>query len=173
MLIQSARLHHLEEYMKFLYAVALLLILAGCGSGGGNFAAVTPVMADTRGTYRLSSATVTTTTPAPASAFSTVSYTSGTLRLSETNYSKTGNGGEADSSGGYRLGQSVNTILNSREGSFTLTPNAGQPPLTGSYHVDPDVTLTLNYSEVALADGTVVSRSETWIKESDSPHFGE
>jgi hypothetical protein len=160
--------------MKFLYAVPLLLTLAGCGSGGGNFAAVTPVMADTRGTYRLSSATVTTTAPAPVGTVTTVSYNSGTLRLTETNYSKaTVNSGEANSSGGYRLGQSVNTILNSRDGSFTLTPNAGQPPLAGSYHVDPDVTLTLNYDQVASADGAVVSRSETWVKQADSPHSGE
>jgi hypothetical protein len=156
--------------MKFLYAVLLLLMLAGCGSGGGNFAAVTPVMADTRGTYRLSAATVTTT--APDSTVTATSYNSGTLRLTETNYSIVVNNG-ASSSGGYALGQSVNTILNTRDGSFTLTPDSGEPPVSGGYHVAPDVTLTLDYGEVALPDGTRVSRTETWIKESDSPHFGE
>jgi hypothetical protein len=160
--------------MKFLCGGILLLILAGCGSGGGNFAAVTPVMADTRGTYRLSVATVTTTSPAPASILTTNAYNSGILRLNETNYSKAvDNSGEQASGGGYALGGSVNTILNSRDGNFTLTPNSGAPPMTGSYHVDPDVTLTLNYNAVQLADGTLVSRTETWVKQSDSPHFGE
>ena len=38
------------------------------------------------------------------------------------------------------------------------------------YDVVPDYTLTLTYAPVSLPDATVVTRSNVWIKQSDSPN---
>jgi hypothetical protein len=99
-----------------------------------------------------------------------VSYSSGTLKLDDTGYTLnlTGNGSSQLSSGAYRLGTSVNTILNSRQGAFTLT--ATDPPFifTGNYLVTRDFTLTLNYDPFNSANGDLVTHSETWFKESDA-----
>jgi len=145
----------------------LLLLAAGCGASG-NVAAVTPVMADTKGTYRLASSSGTITAP-NGSTRSFLSFSSGTLRLSDSSYNQV-RGGLA-SQGSYTIGTSVNTILNSREGTFTLTPNGSPQPLSGSYQVTPDFVLTLNYNQSAQADQSLVTRSDTWVKQSDSPRF--
>ena len=143
----------------------LLLLLAGCGSGE-NAVQVTPVMADTKGTYRLIASQTSVVTTGGVTSFSR--YSSGTLRLEDPNYIRTVTGPGEQSSGAYQLGSSVNTILNTRHGTFSLT--SSDPPflLTGSYDVTPDFTLTLNFDQFTLSDGTV-TRSETWFKESDSP----
>lgn len=154
--------------MKLISCAIALILLAGCGSGG-NYRGVTPVMGDTRGTYRLSASSGTVTAPdGSASPFN--SYSAGTLRLKETTYTRTVNdNGEERTGGTYVFGPSVNTILNNTEGKFTLTSDTPPHTLYGTYHVTPDFTLRLNYNRVALPDGNLVTRSETWIKESDSP----
>jgi hypothetical protein len=157
-----------EDDMKLILAVILLLAIAGCGSGG-NSAALTPVVASTRGTYRLSAATVTTTPAGGVSSF--VSYSGGTLRLDDTTYQRSITG-EASSSGSYAIGTSVNTILNSRQGAFALTQSAPSVVFTGSYDAIADFTLTLNYNQFS-ENGASVIRSETWVKENDSPFFRE
>jgi hypothetical protein len=145
----------------------LVLLFAGCGAGQ-NAAATTPVLADTKGTYRLVSSGSSVTAPGGVNSF--VSYSSGTLKLDDTDYalSLSGNRSSQQSSGVYRLGTSVNTILNARQGAFTLT--ATDPPFifTGSYLVTRDFTLTLNYDPFSTPDGELVTHSETWFKESDA-----
>jgi len=156
--------------MKQLLATVSLLFLASCG-WGGNVTAVTPVMADTRGTYRLLFLSESVTAAGGAS--SVVSANGGTLRLFDTSYQRTlADAGTQSSSGTYALGTSVNTILNSRVGSFTLT--SSDPPfiLTGSYRVAADFTLTLDFNQFALPDQSLVTRSESWQKVSDSPRHG-
>lgn len=141
------------------------MILAGCGAGE-NAVATTPVSANTKGTYRLVSAGSSVTSPGGISSFT--SYSSGTLKLDDTDYtlSLTGNGSQL-SSGVYQLGTSVNTILNTGQGAFSLT--ATDPPFifTGNYLVTRDFTLTLNYDPFNTPDGRLVTHSETWFKESD------
>ena len=156
--------------MRYLLYRLCFLVLAGCGSGA-NVVAVTPVTADTRGTYRLAASTLSTVAPdGVLTPFN--SYSSGTLRLSDTSYARTtSDGGESISSGSYQLGTSVNTILNSRQGSFALTSTEPPFSFTGKYQVSPQFTLTLNYDVYAVSDLGRISRTETWIKESDSaPH---
>jgi hypothetical protein len=153
---------------KLSFAI-LLLIVAGCGSDG-NVSAVTPVMADTRGTYRLAAASTSVTAP-DGTVTTTASPAVGVLRLSDTGYSLTVFAPAAQvSTGSYVLGASVNTILNSRDGAFSLASLTPPGVLTGSYLVTPDFTLTLNYNQSALPDLSLVSRSETWVKQSDSPN---
>ena len=155
--------------MRRLLGGVLLLLLAGCGRGESSLA-VTPVMADTRGTYRLVASGSSLTTPDGTRFFS--SYSSGTLRLDDPGYTRTVSDQGLDfSSGTYQLGTSANTILNTRHGFFSLT--SSEPPfnLTGSYDVAPDFTLTLDYDQFVLPGGLLVSRSETWFKESDAPRF--
>jgi len=145
---------------------ALLLAVAGCGSGT-SAVAVTPVMADTKGTYRLVASRTSITSAVGTGAFS--SYSSGTLRLDDPSYTLSVSGtGRQFSRGAYRLGTSVNTILNSSRGTFSLTSTVPPFVLTGSYQVTPDFTLILNYDQFVLPKG-VASRTETWFKESDSP----
>ena len=143
----------------------LALILAGCGAGE-DAVATTPVLANSKGTYRLVSAGSSVTSPGGVNAFT--SYSSGTLKLDDTSYtlSLTGNVSLL-SSGAYQLGTSVNTILNTRQGAFSLT--ATDPPFifTGNYLVTRDFTLTLNYDQFNTPDGGLVTHSETWFKESD------
>jgi hypothetical protein len=154
--------------VKQLFCAIVLITLAGCGSDG-NVRAVTPVMADTRGTYRLLASSSTLKAP-DGSVTSFVSYSGGTLRLTETNFTRSvGQNGAVVSRGTYALGASVNTILNTRDGSFALVTSNPPFAFTGSYHVIPDFTLTLNYNPFALPDQTVITRSDTWTKESDSP----
>ena len=145
----------------------LVVFLAGCGAGE-NAAATTPVQANTKGTYRLVSSGSSVIAPGGVDSF--VSYSSGTLKLDDTDYelSLTGNRSSQQSSGVYRFGASVNTILNTRQGTFTLT--ATDPPFifTGSYLVTRDFILTLNYDPFNTPDGDLVTHSETWFKESDA-----
>jgi len=152
--------------MHRLLGGVLVLFLAACGAGE-NAVATTPVLANTKGTYRLVSSGSSFT--APGGSVSFVSYSSGTLKLDDTGYTLSLTGkGSLLSSGVYRLGTSVNTILNSRKGSFTLTATAPPFNFTGSYLVTRDFTLTLNYDPFNSADGGLVTHSETWFKESDS-----
>lgn len=147
----------------------LVLVAAGCGSGE-SAVAVTSVMADTRGTYRLVASRLVITGADGATRFA--SFSSGTLRLQETDYniSLAGNGGFA-AAGSYHLGASANTVLNSRRGTFSLTSNRIPTLFTGSYFAQPDFYLSLNYDPYPLAD-TTVQRTETWLKLSDSPRHG-
>jgi hypothetical protein len=144
----------------------LLLLLAACGADQSSVA-VTPVMADTRGTYRLVASTTSVTSSGSVRTFN--SYSAGTLRLADSTYTRnvTGNG-EAFSSGAYQIGASVNTILNTRHGSFNLTSTDPPGIFTGSYDLVPDFTLTLNYDPYSLPDQGLITRSDTWVKESDS-----
>jgi hypothetical protein len=164
-------LGYLEEGMRQLFGLLLVVVvLAGCGAGEGAVA-VTPVVADTRGTYRLVASSVSAAAPGGAVTFS--SYSGGTLRLDDPSYTRAVlSHGEQFSKGAYRLGTSVNSILNSRNGTFSLTST--DPPFlfSGSYHVTPDFTLSLEYDPFVLPDAVVVTRSEIWIKQSDSPRFG-
>jgi len=152
--------------MQRLLGGVLVLFLAGCGSGQ-NTAATTPVQASTKGTYRLVSSGASVTSPGGVNSF--ISYSSGTLKLDDTGYtlSLEGNRSSQQSSGVYRLGTSVNTILNNKQGAFTLT--AADPPFnfTGSYLVTRDFILTLNYDPFSSPDG-LVTHTETWYKESDA-----
>ncbi len=156
--------------MKALLAWIGLLVVTGCGSGG-TVAAVTPVMADTRGTYRLLSATMVVTAADGATSLS--SDTTGTLRLFENDYQRSvGDGALQTSSGSYQLGASVNTILNGRRGAFTLSAGEAPTMLTGNYQAVSDLTLTLDYDPYALPDLSLVKRTESWVKVSDSPNHG-
>lgn len=147
------------------------MLLSGCGSGQGSVA-VTPVMVDARGSYRLVESQTGLTPPGGTTAFS--SYSSGTLRLSATTYLRlVEQHGTQSSRGYYALGSSVNTVLTSRNGRFTLTMTDSPVNITGNYLVAPDYLLTLIYDPVTLFDGTLLSRSETWYKESDNPHTEE
>ena len=151
---------------RFLGGV-LLLLAAGCGSGE-SAVAVTPVMADTMGTYRLIASRTGVTLSGGASTF--FSYSSGTLRLDDPSYTRAIAGqGREFSSGAYQLGTSANTILNFRHGRFSLTSTDAPFQFTGSYDVTPDFTLTLNYDPFLIPDQGLITRSETWLKESDSP----
>jgi len=152
--------------MHRLFGGVLLLVAAGCGSGE-NAVAVTPVIADTKGTYRLVASRTSLTRSGAAGAFS--SYSGGILRLDDPSYSRVVSGtGRQSASGAYRLGVSVNSTLNSSHGTFSLTSSLAPFVLTGSYQVTPDFTLTLDYDGFVLPEG-VVTLSETWYKESDSP----
>ena len=134
--------------MQRFFGGLLFLILAGCGSGE-SAVQVTPVMADTKGTYRLIASRTSVTSTGGVTGFSR--YSSGTLRLEDPNYTLTVTGpGERQSSGTYQLGTSVNTILDTRHGTFSLT--SSDPPflLTGSYDVMPDFTLTFNFDQFSL-----------------------
>lgn len=148
----------------------LLVVAAGCGSGE-NAVAVTSVMADTRGTYRLVASRLVITGASGATRFA--SFSSGTLRLQETDYnmSLAGNGGFA-AAGTYHLGASANTVLNSRRGTFSLSSNRTPSFFSGSYFAQPDFYLSLNYEPYPLADNSTVQRTETWLKLSDSPRHG-
>ncbi|GFO69922.1 hypothetical protein GMLC_35010 [Geomonas limicola] len=152
------------------WALLFLLVTAGCGEGE-NAVAVTSVMADTRGTYRLVTSQVEITSASGTTRFA--SFSSGTLRLKETDYtmSLAGNGGFT-ASGSYHLGASANTVLNSRQGAFSLSSNLAPSTLAGSYFAQPDFYLTLNYVPYALVDSSTVVRTETWRKLSDSPRYG-
>ena len=153
--------------MRRLLWGVLLFLLPGCGSGG-NAVQVTPVMGGTRGTYRLVASQTSVTPVGGVSSF--FAYSSGTLRLDDPGYTLTLTGpGQQNSSGSYQIGTSVNTIPNSRHGVFSLT--ASDPPFlfTGSYDVTPDFTLVLSFDPVALTDQGIITRSETWLKISDSP----
>jgi len=153
--------------MHLLLGGMLVLLLAGCGAGG-NAVEVTPVIADTNGTYRLVTSRIGVTPPGGVVSIS--AYSSGTLRLDDPGYTRSvSGGGQQVSIGTYQLGTTVNSILNNRQGSFALT--SGDPPflLTGSYQVTPDFTLTLSYDPFELPDQGLVTLSETWLKESDSP----
>lgn len=155
--------------VRLFLGAMLVLLLAGCGAGG-SAVEVTPVMADTNGTYRLVASQTSVTSPGGANSFS--AYSSGTLRLNDPGYTRSvSDGGQQVSSGTYLLGTTVNSILNSQHGSFTLT--SGNPPflLTGSYQVAPDFTLTLSYDPYQLPGQGTVTLSETWLKESDSPSY--
>ena len=153
--------------MRRLLGTVLLLLAAGCGSGE-SAVAVTPVMADTMGTYRLIASRSGVASPGGASTF--FSYSSGTLRLDDLSYTRSVTGqGREFSSGAYQLGTSVDTILNFRHGGFSLTSTDPPFQFTGSYDVTPDFTLTLSYDPFLLPDQGLVSRTETWFKESDSP----
>lgn len=142
-------------------------MLAGCGSGG-NQNAVTPVLADNRGTYQLVYSKVYQAAPG-GGVTSFQSYSTGTLRLFDNStYTRTMQQGSGQSitQGFYLLAGSTSSILGSRHGSFTLTPS-DSPQLNGTYDVASDFTLTLTY---ALPDATP-TRSDVWVKESDSPRF--
>jgi hypothetical protein len=92
------------------------------------------------------------------------------LRLSDSTYTRiVTDHGQKLSGGAYLIGTSVNTILNSRHGSFALTST--DPPFlfTGNYDVASDFTLKLNYDQYLLPDQSRVTHSDTWIKQSDSP----
>ena len=155
--------------MKRLCCGISLLLFAGCGSGG-NVAAVTPVMADAKGSYRLAAGSDSISDPSGGSSF--VNYSGGTLRLADASYTRTVIArGEQQTAGVYALGSSANTILNTSHGSFTLTSSAPPNVFTGSYGVTPDFTLTLNYDPFQLPGLGTVTRSETWVKVSDSPRF--
>lgn len=160
--------------MKTLCRLLCLLILAGCGSGG-NFTAVTPVMANNRGTYRLANTTVTVVAPGGSVAtFS--SYSTGTLQLfDDTTYTRTMVGAQTQNvtRGVFLFAGSTSSILASRDGSFSLTPSTATDytqSFFGSYDVTPDYTLKLTYDQYALPDQSLVTRSNVWIKESDSSH---
>ena len=161
--------------MKIPYCLLCLLMLAGCGSGG-NLDANTPVLADNRGTYRLAFTTVQVTAPG-GQVSSFVSYSTGTLRLFENStYARTIESpqGASISQGYYLLARSTSSILGSWQGSFSLNPNGidtSSAAITGSYDVTPDFTLTLTYNQYALPDTSLVTRSNVWVKESDSPRF--
>jgi hypothetical protein len=171
-------LFHVEENVRKLLYATCLLILSGCGSDG-NVRAVTPVMADTRGTYRLAAMSFTFTAPDGTVRTSPMTGATGTLRLTDTGYSKillvpsaelpSGSLTVGAANGSYLLGASVNTILNSRAGTFALASVAPPSTATGVYQVIPDFTLTLNYDTETLPDQSRVASSETWVKESDSP----
>ena len=155
--------------MKGLLLICALL-LTGCGSDG-NVAAVTPVLASTRGTYLLSIATA--DIAAADGSHEKVVDSGGTLRLFDTTYQlSVTDGAQYSSDGTYTLGSSVNTILNSRHGSFSLTSSDSPFLFTGQYQADSDFSLTLNYDRFALPDQSLVTRSETWLKISDSPQHG-
>jgi hypothetical protein len=159
--------------LLYLLAGTYLLIAGGCGSGG-NANAVTPVMADAKGTYRLASSAVTLT--AADGAVSTFgSYSTGTLRLfDDGTYQRTMALHEQhNSSGFFFFGPSATnvtatTILNNRQGAFVLSSPDPVQPFKGAYDVKGDVILTLNY-QLPQPDHSLVTRSNTWIKESDSP----
>jgi hypothetical protein len=156
--------------MRQLFGLVLVALLAGCGAGEGAVA-VTPVVADIRGTYRLTASRVSAVAPGGLAAFS--SYSGGTLRLDDPSYSRAVlSHGAQSSSGVYRFGTSVNSELNSRNGSFALTSTDQPFQFSGSYHVTPDFTLRLDYDPFVLPDAVVVTRSEIWVKQSDSPRFG-
>jgi hypothetical protein len=169
---------HVEESVRKLLYCTCLLMLSGCGSDG-NVRAITPVMADTRGTYRLAALSYTYTAPDGTVTTKPMTGATGTLRLSDTGYSMTllvpsadvssASPSVATSNGSYAIGASVNTILNTREGTFALSSVAPPAIVTGNYHVVPDYTLTLNYNSTTLPDQSRVASSETWVKESDSP----
>ena len=153
--------------MRRLLWGVLLFFLPGCGSGG-NSVQVTPVMANTRGTYRLVASRTSVTPTGGVSSF--FAYSSGTLRLDDTGYTLTLTGpGQQESGGNYQIGTSVNTIPNSRHGIFSFTANDTPIPLTGSYDVTPDYTLVFTFDPVTLTDQGLITRSETWLKISDSP----
>ena len=153
--------------MHRLFGGMFLLLLAGCGSGE-SAVAVTPVLADTKGTYRLVASRLSVSTPAGVSSF--YSYSGGTLRLDGAGYTRSvSDHGPQLSNGAYQIGTSVSTVLDSRRGPFALTSTDAPFLFTGSYDVTPDFTLTLSYDPFAIPGQGVVSRSETWYKESDSP----
>lgn len=152
----------------------LCLLLAGCGSGG-NLDAVTPVLADVPGTYRLAYTEVTVAAPAPGGAVTSfLSYSTGTLRLYDNStYTRVTQGGQQQSvtQGGYLFADSTSSILGSSHGSFTFTPIGTAIPIAGLYKVTPDFTLTLTYPPVSLPDSSLMTRSNVWVKQSDSPNF--
>jgi hypothetical protein len=155
--------------MRRLLGGVLLIVLAGCGKSESSVA-VTPVMADTKGTYRLVTSRTSVTAPGSASTFN--SYSSGILRLEDPGYTRSvSDQGQQFSAGAYRLGTSVNSILTSSQGAFTLTSSEAPFAFTGSYQVAPDFILILNYDQFVQPGNLLVTRSETWIKESDSPRF--
>jgi hypothetical protein len=153
---------------RLLLGVSLLL-LAGCGSGG-NAVAVTPILADTTGSYALQASSVTISAPGGANSFN--SYSGGTLRLFPDNsYTRAvTDGGQQTSSGSYQIGNSPGTIPNSRQGSFSLTSSDPPNAFAGNYLITGDFSLALTFDPYRLpADGSLVARTETWIKLSDSP----
>lgn len=144
------------------------MLVSACGSDG-NVRGVTPVMADTRGTYRLAGSSGTVALP-DGSVTTFASYSSGTLRLQDSTFTRSvTRHGEQNTSGSYQIGTSVNTILNRRDGTFLFTSGAPAFHLAGRYQVTPDLTLRLDFDPFRLSDGTVTTHSETWVKESDSP----
>jgi hypothetical protein len=144
----------------------LALLLAGCGSGD-NVVATTPVLANTKGSYRLVTSASSVSSSGGATSF--ILYSSGTLKLDNTRYTLSLTGKVSQlSSGVYRIGTSVNTILNSRQGVFSLTETDPPFVFTGSYLVTRDFILTLNYDPYNSPDGGLVTRSEIWFKDRDS-----
>ena len=144
-----------------------LFFLAGCGTSESSVS-VTPVLADTKGTYQLVTSSSSLTSPSGVSTFT--SFSSGILRLDTLDYTRViTDHGPKVTSGAYLLGASVNTILNGRHGAFTLTTSDPPFQLTGNYDVAPDFTLTLNYDPFVIPGQGLISLTETWFKESDSP----
>lgn len=163
--------------MKYFFLLTSLLLLAACGSGG-NLDAVTPVQANIRGTYQLAYTNVDVTAPGTNGQVSHfVSYSTGILRLFDNStYTRTTQAGPTQSTtlGYYLFADSTSSILGSRNGTFLFTPSSltvvpGTAP-TGVYGVTPDFTLTLYY-QYSLPDNSTVTRSNVWVKESDSPRF--